>query len=249
MGSGTSPVPHSARTKFCFGRSVVLLLCDRFNGYDIIVPTTNDGAIYLYLLQTIRAPQEDMQIFLSYSSTVRSWHLCLSSSTLFSIVPIVVDQGSRFPLSCPQLCHKIRNKVIFTALLASENFWFRICFNMSSFITRALFRIQDSATLMLFGKEKVSTASHFYDLTDRNMNGSETRMDEFLGSVLCVVNVASQWGLTDANYSQLVKLHDEYQSQGLQILAFPCNQFGGQEPVSDEGLWRNWLEFAQSVLC
>ena len=40
--------------------------------------------------------------------------------------------------------------------------------------------------------------------------------------------------MTDANYSQLVKLHDEYNAQGFEILAFPCNQFAGQEPVSDE---------------
>lgn len=38
--------------------------------------------------------------------------------------------------------------------------------------------------------------------------------------------------MTDANYSQLVQLYDEYHTQGLEILAFPCNQFMGQEPVS-----------------
>lgn len=46
--------------------------------------------------------------------------------------------------------------------------------------------------------------------------------------------------MTDANYSQLVKLHDEYNSQGLDILAFPCNQFAGQEPGAHEEI----LEFA-----
>eukprot|EP00547_Thalassionema_nitzschioides_P006114 CAMPEP_0194211596 /NCGR_PEP_ID=MMETSP0156-20130528/10687_1 /TAXON_ID=33649 /ORGANISM="Thalassionema nitzschioides, Strain L26-B" /LENGTH=125 /DNA_ID=CAMNT_0038939193 /DNA_START=218 /DNA_END=595 /DNA_ORIENTATION=+ len=46
--------------------------------------------------------------------------------------------------------------------------------------------------------------------------------------------------MTDANYSQLVQLHDEYTSQGLDILAFPCNQFGAQEPGTNEEI----LQFA-----
>jgi glutathione peroxidase len=48
--------------------------------------------------------------------------------------------------------------------------------------------------------------------------------------VLVVVNVASQCGLTESNYTQLKELLDKYKSKGLEIAAFPCNQFGGQEP-------------------
>jgi glutathione peroxidase len=48
-----------------------------------------------------------------------------------------------------------------------------------------------------------------------------------------VVNVASQCGFTP-QYKQLQELHEAYESRGLQILAFPCNQFGGQEPGSDD---------------
>lgn len=46
--------------------------------------------------------------------------------------------------------------------------------------------------------------------------------------VCIVVNVASKWGKTDVNYTELVQLHEKYEPQGLSILAFPCNQFGGQ---------------------
>lgn len=46
--------------------------------------------------------------------------------------------------------------------------------------------------------------------------------------VCIVVNVASKWGKTDVNYTELVQLHEKYGPQGLSILAFPCNQFGGQ---------------------
>ena len=44
-----------------------------------------------------------------------------------------------------------------------------------------------------------------------------------------VVNVASKWGLTDSNYKELVQIYDEFKDQGLEILAYPCDQFGGQE--------------------
>ena len=72
----------------------------------------------------------------------------------------------------------------------------------------------------------------FYDLTDKDMAGNEVSMSKFKGEVLCVVNVASKWGLTKSNYVQFSKLYDEYNGKGLRLLAFPCNQFGGQEPVS-----------------
>lgn len=73
--------------------------------------------------------------------------------------------------------------------------------------------------------------SSFYDLVDRDMQGNEVKMETFKGDVLCVVNVASKWGLTKANYVQFSKLYDTYNAQGFKILAFPCNQFGAQEPV------------------
>jgi len=48
------------------------------------------------------------------------------------------------------------------------------------------------------------------------------------------VNVASQCGLTNSNYTELGSLHQKYGDKGLEILAFPCNQFGGQEPGTNE---------------
>ena len=49
-----------------------------------------------------------------------------------------------------------------------------------------------------------------------------------------VVNVASQWGLTNRDYTQLTKMYEELAPQGLEILGFPCNQFGAQEPWSED---------------
>ena len=73
---------------------------------------------------------------------------------------------------------------------------------------------------------------NFYDIIDKTIDGQEVKMSDFKGSVLLFVNVASKWGLTKLNYTQLPQLADELGPQGLKILAFPCNQFGGQEPGS-----------------
>lgn len=48
------------------------------------------------------------------------------------------------------------------------------------------------------------------------------------GNVCVIVNVASKWGKTRVNYTQLVEMHASYAEKGLRILGFPCNQFGGQ---------------------
>lgn len=57
-------------------------------------------------------------------------------------------------------------------------------------------------------------------------------MDAFRGKVLLIVNVASRCGFTP-QYAGLQKLYDRFQERGLEILGFPCNQFGGQEPGTD----------------
>ena len=62
-------------------------------------------------------------------------------------------------------------------------------------------------------------------------DGSSIKLGEYSGEVILVVNVASYCGNT-AQYDDLQKLHDLYSSKGLRILAFPCNDFGKQEPDS-----------------
>ncbi|CAG9122211.1 unnamed protein product [Plutella xylostella] len=70
-----------------------------------------------------------------------------------------------------------------------------------------------------------------YDFTVKDINGNDVKLDKYKGHVLIIVNVASQCGLTSTNYQELNALYDKYaKSRGLRILAFPCNQFLGQEP-------------------
>lgn len=103
--------------------------------------------------------------------------------------------------------------------------------------------IQAAYTRLAFGANRASTASHFYDLHDRLIDGTEVCMDKYKGDVLVVVNVASKWGLTKREYTQLGQLADEFGGKGLQILAFPCNQFGGQEPGGPEEIMATGSKF------
>ena len=67
------------------------------------------------------------------------------------------------------------------------------------------------------------------DIQVTDKNGKVRTMPEFSGSVLLIVNVASQCGLTP-QYSGLEALNRKYAAQGLKVLGFPCNDFGAQEP-------------------
>lgn len=64
-------------------------------------------------------------------------------------------------------------------------------------------------------------------------DGKEKSLDDFKGNVLLIVNVASKCGNTP-QYAGLEKLYERYRDQGLQVLGFPCNQFGAQEPGTME---------------
>lgn len=64
-------------------------------------------------------------------------------------------------------------------------------------------------------------------------NGQEVSLEQYKGKVLLIVNTASACGFTP-QYEGLQKLYEQYKDQGLEILAFPCNQFKSQEKGSDE---------------
>jgi glutathione peroxidase len=70
-----------------------------------------------------------------------------------------------------------------------------------------------------------------YDAPVRTLDGGPADLSDYEGKALLVVNVASQCGLTP-QYSGLQQLHKQYGSRGFEVLGFPCNQFGAQEPGS-----------------
>jgi glutathione peroxidase len=63
------------------------------------------------------------------------------------------------------------------------------------------------------------------------LNGDTEQMNDYAGKVLLIVNVASRCGFT-GQYTGLQSIYTQFQDRGFEVLAFPCNQFGGQEPGS-----------------
>jgi glutathione peroxidase len=72
-----------------------------------------------------------------------------------------------------------------------------------------------------------------YDFSAERLDGRPQDLSEYRGQVLLVVNVASECGFTP-QYAGLQALQQAYAGQGFQVLGFPCNQFGGQEPGGPE---------------
>jgi glutathione peroxidase len=71
------------------------------------------------------------------------------------------------------------------------------------------------------------------DITVLDMNNKEVKLSDYNGKVLMIVNVASECGSTP-QYKGLEEIYKKYNPQGFEILAFPCNDFGGQEPGTNE---------------
>lgn len=89
------------------------------------------------------------------------------------------------------------------------------------------------AFLLIHSLNAGDTMNHFYDFNVRTITGEEQSMSIYKDKVLLIVNVASECGYTP-QYKGLEKLYKTYHDQGFEVLAFPCNQFGGQEPGTEK---------------
>jgi glutathione peroxidase len=78
-----------------------------------------------------------------------------------------------------------------------------------------------------------TTAGSIYDIKLKDIDGKDTTLAAYKGKAVLIVNVASKCGYTK-QYTGLQALHEKYKDKGLVVLGFPCNQFGGQEPGSNE---------------
>jgi glutathione peroxidase len=81
--------------------------------------------------------------------------------------------------------------------------------------------------------EKDKKINNITDIKVKDMDGKEISLSSFKGKVLLIVNVASACGYTP-QYKVLQELYKRYKDKGLEVLAFPCNDFGGQEPGTNE---------------
>lgn len=74
---------------------------------------------------------------------------------------------------------------------------------------------------------------NIHDLSVNTIDGKTVSLKEYGGKVLLIVNVASKCGYTK-QYKELEEIYNKYKNEGFEILAFPCNDFGGQEPGTNE---------------
>lgn len=83
---------------------------------------------------------------------------------------------------------------------------------------------------MFFG---VAAQNSIYDFSVKNQDGEKIQMADYKGNVLLIVNTATECGFTP-QYEGLQEMFNKYAGDGFMILDFPCNQFGGQAPGSNE---------------
>ena len=75
--------------------------------------------------------------------------------------------------------------------------------------------------------------SELYNISVKDIDMNSVDLRTYEGKTLLIVNVASKCGFTP-QYKDLQNLYEKYQDQGLEVLGFPCNQFGAQEPGTNE---------------
>lgn len=89
------------------------------------------------------------------------------------------------------------------------------------------------ATALLFTGATLRAEDSVHEFKVKNIEGKDVDLSEYKGKVLLIVNVASKCGATK-QYDPLQALYHKYEDKGLVVLGFPANNFGGQEPGSDE---------------
>ncbi len=90
-----------------------------------------------------------------------------------------------------------------------------------------------------------SLNKNIYDLSVITMNGENKSLSDYKGKVLLIVNVASKCGYT-SQYEGLEAIYEKYKDKGFEILAFPCNDFGEQEPGTNDEI-RTFCESKYNV--
>ena len=84
-----------------------------------------------------------------------------------------------------------------------------------------------------FNKVQANYEKTFFDLSIKDIDNKVIHLKEYKNKTILLVNVASQCGFTK-QYSSLQTLYDKYKNQGLIVIGIPSNQFGGQEPGSND---------------
>ena len=102
--------------------------------------------------------------------------------------------------------------------------------------SRASFQAMKMLSILLLSLSPVlwtNAADSIYGIALKDIDGKSTSLKAYEGKVLLIVNVASKCGYTP-QYAGLEALQEKYKDKGFTVLGFPCNQFGGQEPGTNE---------------
>ena len=110
--------------------------------------------------------------------------------------------------------------IVFSAIVICPNFAF----------SQGYTNVNDKNTESVKGE---IMSDNINDIVVKDMNGKDIPLSSYKGKVLLIVNVASECGFTP-QYEGLEKIYKEYHDKGFEILGFPCNDFGGQEPGTNE---------------
>ena len=102
-------------------------------------------------------------------------------------------------------------------------------------ITDMTTKLQLLAFTLLIAAHNPLRGGMIYDITATDIDNELRKLEEFAGKLLLIVNVASKCGFT-GQYENLESLYQKYKDDGLVVLGFPCNQFGGQEPGTSEDI-------------
>lgn len=84
-------------------------------------------------------------------------------------------------------------------------------------------------------REETGVDKNIYGLSVKSMEGENKNLSDYKGKTLLIVNVASNCGYTP-QYEGLERIYEKYKGNGFEILAFPCNDFGGQEPGTNDDI-------------
>ncbi|KNA15107.1 hypothetical protein SOVF_101230 [Spinacia oleracea] len=158
----------------------------------------------------------------------------MSFSSIFSttLPSFSIPSARNRPSFCyPSIVlHSISRKIPLGSLNSS---FFQDGFSLKSFNFNGVSvnSTQNSSSAKVHAR--AATEQTIHDFTVKDIDGKDVALSKFKGKALLIVNVASKCGLTSSNYSELSQVYEKYKTQGFEILAFPCNQFGGQEPGSN----------------
>ncbi|GKU87384.1 hypothetical protein SLEP1_g1788 [Rubroshorea leprosula] len=149
----------------------------------------------------------------TFSSPVRGFSQSKQTTASFSPLPSICFSAPSF-----KCCHR-----------SSKSTFLHRGFSLQ-FASISAFQSKSRSFSIYAG---TATEKTLHDFTVKDIEGKDAPLSKYKGKVLLIVNVASKCGLTTSNYSELSQLYEKYKNQGFEILAFPCNQFGGQEPGSN----------------